>query len=273
MNEVVKVHTAPETIDTYSAAVKLAAVYRLPVFTLKEQLDGLYTNGEVPEVHLPDLAAQVEAHTSRYTTETEEVEISLALVKPEGFNAITDASGTTCYTAEISYPATKEHLLKTWEDFQHSNDADLAFHYSPYNFDSNPEASYFEELLAKLNLSPGEIDDFYFTGALTSSNKTDFLVEYKDVSGKWRTYTPDFVVRRKDGKCLIVEIKKEDASIIADLERVENGEPAHTTEGRKAAAVKRWEKLDPNRIKYQILTVKDDLPLNATDEAAAFVTD
>lgn len=271
VNDLVKVHTAPETVDTYSAAMKLAAVYRLPVFTIKDQLGKIYPDGEVPEIHLIDLASQVEIHTSCYTTETEEVEISLALVKPEGFSTSTDASGTICYTAEISYSTTKENLLKKWEDFQHSNGADFAFHYSPYNFDSNPEAAYFEELLAKLNLTPGEVDDFYFTGALTSSNKTDFLVEYKDVSGKWRTYTPDFVVRRKDGKCLIVEIKKEDASIIADLERVEKGELANTTEGRKAAAVKRWERLNPNRINYQIITVKDALPLEATDGAATFV--
>lgn len=271
VNDPVKVHTPPETIDTYSAAVKLAAVYRLPVFTLKEQLESIYPDAEVPEAHLPGLASQVEAHTSCYTTVTEEVEVALALVKPEGFHAITDAQGTTCYTAEISYPATKEHLLKKWEDFQHSNGKDFAFHYSPYHFDSNPEAAYFEELLTRLNLTPGEIDDFYFTGALTSSNKTDFLVEYKDVSGKWRTYTPDFVVRRKDGKCLIVEIKKEDAAIIADLERLEKGEPTHTTEGRKAAAVKRWQDLNPDRIKYQVVAVDDILPLDATDEATEFL--
>ncbi len=45
------------------------------------------------------------------------------------------------------------------------------------------------------------------TGALTDPKKTDFYVEYRGEDGNWHRYTPDFVIRRKDGKCLIVEIK------------------------------------------------------------------
>ena len=61
------------------------------------------------------------------------------------------------------------------------------------------------------------MEDIYFTGALTDPAKTDFFVEYKDDKGKWRRYTPDFVIRKKpekgrktgSGKVFIVEIKRE----------------------------------------------------------------
>ncbi len=89
------------------------------------------------------------------------------------------------------------------------SDADFGFHYTPYNFDSNPEMSFFEQMLRDMDENPDEVEDIYFTGALTDPGKTDFSVEYKDGDGRWRRYTPDFVIRRKDGKTLIVEIKRE----------------------------------------------------------------
>lgn len=49
----------------------------------------------------------------------------------------------------------------------------------------------------------------YFTGAITSPEKTDFWFWYKGVDEKWHRYTPDFLFRRKDGRVLIVEIKPE----------------------------------------------------------------
>ena len=268
--EVREVRTAAEALDLYTVATKLAAVYRLDPLELKARLAVLYPDGDVPSAHVSALAAQVEEHTSAYTTEQEEIEVALALVKPEGFTRSIDSNGLICYTAEITYPRDREHLLKFAEDFAHNNSGDFSFHYSPYNFDSKPEAEYFEALLAKLNLAPGEIDDFYFTGALTSASKSDLRVEYKDVNGKWRDYTPDFVIRRKDGKCLLVEIKKADPTILGDLENVNQGNPGHTTEGRKHAALKRWEELNPEALSYQMVTVADSLPLDATDHAATF---
>ncbi len=86
----------------------------------------------------------------------------------------------------------------------------FGFHYNPYNSDSNPEKSFFEQLLEHIGLHPDKVEDIYFTGAITDPRKTDFFVEYKDEDGKWHRYTPDFIIRRKDGKCLIVEIKAED---------------------------------------------------------------
>jgi type III restriction enzyme len=142
-----------------------------------------------------------------------------------------------------------------------------------YNFDSAPEAAFFEDLLAQLNLDPGEIADFHFTGALTSPKKTDLLVEYKDVDGRWRPYCPDFIIRRKDGRCLIIEIKRDDPALAEDEARISRGQEPATTEGRKALAMRRWENLNPDRLKYQLVRVADSLPPAATREAAAFARD
>ena len=138
---------------------------------------------------------------------------------------------------------------------QSKNPADFGFHYSPYNFDSNPEKSFFEKLLEQLQLRREEIEDIYFTGALTDPGKTDFFVEYKDDTGHWRRYTPDFVIRKKPGKghkrgtgrVLIVEVKDEKRRT----------DPLDGEAGRKAAAVKRWESLNPDRLRYEMVFAKE----------------
>jgi hypothetical protein len=248
--------TAPDTLDLYTAATRLAAVYRHDFWLIKDQLAALYPEGEVPAAHLAALAAQIEAHTSHYTVREEEIEVALALVKPSGFDRETDpATGDAIYTAQITYPVSREKLLRHFEGFVATNSRDLGFHYSPYNFDSGPEAEFFETLLAELQLGHDEVEDIYFTGALTSSAKTDFIVEYLDTDGAWRSYTPDFVIRRRDGRCLIVEIKGEQhrAEIEQDLKNhTATGAPPAKAETRKHLALRRWEKLNPDRVRYEI---------------------
>jgi hypothetical protein len=51
-----------------------------------------------------------------------------------------------------------------------------------------------------LNLRPDQVEDIYFTGGLHDPRKTDFYVEYRRADGKWHRYSPDFVIRRKDGR-------------------------------------------------------------------------
>ncbi len=69
------------------------------------------------------------------------------------------------------------------------------------------------------------------------------------------TYTPDFVLRRSDGKHLVVEVKSDKFSpdIAADMSRHAKGEAAQTLEGRKAVALKRWEQLNPDRLSYHVM--------------------
>jgi hypothetical protein len=119
------------------------------------------------------------------------VEKALALVKPEGFIR-TEEEGEVVYTAEIRISKTDEHLLAA----RTGADTRFGYHYDPYNFDSAPEKSfYLDYLLPHINLHPDQVEDIYFTGGITDTNKTDFFVEYKDDKGHWRNYFPDFLIR------------------------------------------------------------------------------
>ena len=249
--------------DLYSAATELAAVYRLDVWTVYAELKRLYgIGGTVTEAHLPALAAQIEAQACRYRVEEEEVEVALALIKPDGFKPEQEDDGSVVYTAEITYQKGKEHLLLSWKEMVEHNDGDFGFHYDPYNFDSNPEKDFFTQLLDAVNLKPDQVEDIYFTGGLHDPRKTDFYVEYKGVDGKWHNYSPDFVIRRKDGRCYIVEIK-------AERERDDGVDGEN---GRKAIAVQQWVGLNPERLKYEmIFTASDNVAFNQIEPARRFI--
>ena len=264
--DTVEIETQPDTLDAYTAAVELAAIYRLDVWTVHDELKRLYSDADaIPAHDLAGLARQIEQQTCRYELREETVEVALALIKPDGFDRVIDADGTEIYTADISYPVDRESLLLRFEEWREKWDgksAEFGFHYSPYNLDSNPEKSFFEQLLEHLGLHPDKVEDIYFTGALTDPRKTDFYVEYKDEDAKWHRYTPDFIIRRKDGKCLIVEIKAE-----RDRDHAVNG-----AKGRKAMALRQWEKLNPDRLKYQMIFVDGgEVPRNETETASDFV--
>jgi type III restriction enzyme len=254
---------AVEGPDLYAAATELAAVYRVDVWTVYGELKRLYGVGAtVPETHLPLLAAQVEAQTRRYRIEEEEVEVALALIKPEGFKPAREDDGNVVYTAEITYQKGKEHLLLSWKDLVTRNAGDFGFHYDPYNFDSNPERDFFVQMLDAINLEPDQVEDIYFTGGLHDPRKTDFYVEYKGVDGRWHRYSPDFVIRRKDGRCYIVEIK--DTRFRDDSVDGENG--------RKAIAVKKWVGLNPEKLRYEmIFTPSDAIAFNQLAPARRFI--
>lgn len=275
VGDTVEVTALPNTTDRYTAAVELAAVYRLDLSTIYDHLTNLYEDiTEIPASHLADLARQIEEQTRNYEVREETVEVALALVKPDKFTEEIAADGAEVYTAEISYPIDREHLLLSWERMKDCNPHGFGFHYTPYNFDSNPEKSFFEQLLDHLNLHPAEVEDIYFTGALTDPKKTDFYVEYKGEDGKWHPYTPDFILRRKDGRCLIVEIKdaRFEAATKEDLARDERGEAAITAEGRKAVALKKWVGLNYDRLKYEIIFAREEVVgYNQTKTAREFV--
>lgn len=243
----VQIEAAPKTIDIRTAAVDLAASYRVDLWTLLDQLRALYGEGEVPVTNLADLALQIEDQTRHYEHLTEEVEVALALVKPEGFRPEATADGMV-YTAEIVYPKAKEHLLVPLAKLAGTNIHDFGFHYDPYHFDSRPEEVFFEDVLGWVNVAADEVDDALFTGGITDPAKTDFAVEYRDIDGKWRRYTPDFVIRKKDGRVLIVEVKGENMR-----EDAVNGQ-----DGRKTMAIREWADLNPDELSYHIVFAKDD---------------
>ncbi|MFW6153764.1 MAG: restriction endonuclease subunit R [Planctomycetota bacterium] len=246
----VDIRVVPDCVDAYAAATELATRYRLGVWAVYDELRRLYGNEDIPRTHVEALGEQLEQQVCAYNTHEETIDVALALVKPEGFS-VEEMDGASVYTAEIAYPKDKEHLILHRASLAKDNPADFGFHYDPYGFDSNPENSFFEQALRELNLRRDEIEDIYFTGALTDPAQTDFFVEYKDTKAKWRRYTPDFVIRKKPppgkpkgtGQVFIVEIKREH----------DRDHPIDGEDGSKALAVRRWENMDPKRFQYHMV--------------------
>jgi hypothetical protein len=193
------------------------------------------------------------------------VKKSLALVKETGFTRDVDSEGKEIFYTEVRYPEEREHLLLSLTDFvKTGRSSDFGFHYDPYKFDSRPEKNFFEQVVKLAEVDPDQVEDIYFTGALTDPAKTGFFIDYRDGNGRWRRYTPDFVIRTKalegvDPKVVIVEIKAE----------AERGDPIHGETGSKAEAVRRWEATNPERIKYHLLfTSTDTVAANHVDDLA-----
>ncbi len=265
----VEVDTRPATVDLFAAAVDLAGRYRLDVLPLQAQLRAHYPQGEIPEFHLDALAEQIEEQACAYTVREERVEVALALVKPEGFARERDADGDLVYTAQITYRVDRESYLTRWEDWRKANHKDLGFYCTPLEFDSKPEQEFFRQLLERVNVEPWEVEDIYFTGALSDPAKTDFYVEYRAEDGRWRRYIPDFIIRKRpalgkppgSGRVMIVEIKRER----------EREHPTDGEQGRKAMAVRAWEALNPEQLKYEmIFTATDTVTYNHMAEVLSF---
>lgn len=267
-----EIGTYERVLDLYTAAAHLSAVYRLGALDLKRLLAGLYTEEDgVPEAHLPGLALQIEQQVSGYHIEIETREVALAVVKREGWRD----KKTGRYVAAVKYSDKDRHKI-VYESALKSGG--FGFHYEPYDFDSVPEVSFFEQLLKHINTHPDKVEDIYFTGGTTDLKKTDFYVEYRDAQGKLHTYTPDFLVRLKpeddepesSGRCLVVEIKGAQYENVV-TEEMSKGR-ATSSEGLKALAVKDLEKLQPGRIEYEIIFAPaGELLLKKTARARRFV--
>jgi len=226
--------------DIYETSVELSSIYNLELDSIYDKLSAIYPEGEVPISHVIKLREQIENQLQNYKIEEEEVELALALIKPEGFDK-EDLGGKVIYTTEIMYHKDKEDLLLKYEDYKEKDKNDISFHYVPYKMDSHPEKNFFDTLLEKLNEKSSEIEGIYFMGAITDPKKTDFLFEYMDKNGKWHTYTPDFFIRKKNGKTFIVEIKGE---IFRDL--------------TKEKIMRNLESLNIDKFKYEIILSKKD---------------
>jgi len=241
-----KIKIEPDYLDIYNLAVELSDVYRLPLIEIYTKLKEIYPNGEISEPEAIEIKRQIEEQVKNYKIIEEVVEQALALIKKKGFDKEKDGEKTVYVTEIIFHKDRAKELLLKYEDFVKfycQPQLPFGFHYSPYNFDSLPEKEFFESIIRELNEDPDEIEDIYFTGAITDPNKTDFFFEYKDKDGKWHNYTPDFLIRKKDGKMLIVEIK---------------GEPFK--DEQKEKEMKQVEKLNPEKLKYEILeTSREEL--------------
>lgn len=252
----------PPEMDNYSAAAELAANYHLSTADVLMALRQAYGAGaDIPEFHIEKLGQQIEAQRSDYEEHFEEIDVAIALVKADGFE-LSERAGKPIYTARISFAKEREPLYLTAKDTPDATHA-LAnsFHYEGYNFDSGPEAEFLRWALTQLQNEKHQIEGVWFTGGITDPAKTDLYADYLGDDGRWHRYTPDFVLRRADGKHLVVEIKRDSYSpdIKGDLDRLGRGEAAQTLEGRKAVALKTWEGLNPDKLAYHVMFADTDI--------------
>jgi len=229
-------------VDLYQAAVLLAHTYRLDSLEVYKLLAPLYPDGEMSAVDLELVRLQLEKQVIKYKVTTETVEEALALIKTKGFEEEVE-DGKTSYVTHIrvNKDNLEKYVLDTDTYKKKAGQMPLfGFHYDPYNFDSEDERAFFEQMLDKLGEDPDNVEDIYFTGALTDREKTDFAFEYKDNKGDWHSYTPDFLIRKKDGKSLIVEVK---------------GKPYRNEAAEKE--MKQLEAINPDKIKYELLLLEE----------------
>ena len=265
----VALETVDHELDLYTAAARLAAIYRLPAAQVYAQLKQVYgLDRSLPEAHLAGLAAQIETQTQRYEIQSETVDEALALVRLDGFGQETDESGQDIYTTTINVPVDRFHLLSQ------AGGERFGFHYSPYNFDSGAEQTFLRWLLQRLGEDPDQIEDLYFTDGLTAEKHSDFYVEYKGTDGRAHRYIPDFLLRKKDGRCLIVEIKdaRWQEPVAHDFELAASGQEALSIEGRKLLALQRWTNLSPDQLAYQVIFASSEsLPHDALKNIVDFL--
>jgi len=96
------IQAEPQTTDLYSAAVELAAVHRVDLWSVYDELRRLYADeAEVPDADLSHLSAQIARQTGDYEVREESVEEALALVKiADGGFAREIENGAEIYTVQ-----------------------------------------------------------------------------------------------------------------------------------------------------------------------------
>jgi len=248
VGDVLTVDAAVDLVDPYTAAAQLAANFRLDIWPVLAAIRAAYPEGDIPVAHLSALAGQIEAWQGVWLEIETPVERDLRIIRPDGFDAVT-VDGEEVREADISYPADREHLI--WGlDRVRENTGGYGFHYVPYNFDSTPEADFYEKILLELNLTPADVQDVYFTGAITDPRKTDLSFAYAKPDGSDGRYTPDFVIHATGDRWMLVEVKM--TSRRAD--------PVEGVNGTKAAAIRKLADLDPDRIVYRMVFADQIVP-------------
>jgi len=250
----------------YRAAVELAANARWPSMSILRALRAAYPAGttEIPAAHLGDLGVQLDALLGGYEPEDVLEEASLRVIKTEGFDPETQPDGSVSYSAAISYPEDRADLVFGPQHLARENPTGYGFHYAPYNFDSHPEADYFQRVVGVLNTLDASAVDIYFVGALTSPDKTDLGFDYLRADGRSGRYTPDFLVRCDGGRWFLIEIKREAAR--SDVVEGEHGV--------KARAIQAVVESNPGRLDYQmVFTPSDDVLASDIVRTRRFIDD
>ncbi len=262
--EDVQVIFSTETYDIYTAVQMISDNYHQNCLPILGELRKLYPSGQLPRNHLRELFDQVERQCQNYTTIEEKITEALALIKFQDEDQkpifYKNDKGVYCHTIRYKKGTFGDNneLLVHQKDYAGINVRKLGFHYSPYNFDSEPEKSFYDYMLNKLQTKAEDVEDIYFTGGLTNTKQTDMYFQYKGADDRYHNYFPDFVVVKKDGTFLIIEIKAEGK---------ENDLEVQT----KIKAVRKLENLPENRFKYEIIYTDNPVPIRKFEGAEAWL--
>ena len=235
-----------KSVNCYTAAWKIATRYHLSILPILKKLKQLYPQGEIPNHHLYDLFLQVERQQANYKEIEEQVSEVMALikVKDEKGEDIFEQDENGTYVHELRViKSTLDRMQADGllaHDSQYTDERNLSFHYTPYNFDSTPERSFFQKILNILKTNSRDVEAFLFTGGLTDPAKTDFHFEYRGEDKRYHRYFPDFVIVKKTGEFYIVEVKaKKDRD--------------NRTVKAKEKALRKLEAMQRNQFKYHVV--------------------
>jgi hypothetical protein len=122
---------------------------------------------------------------------THDEEVSLELVKDPM------PTGSDCYHVKYKEGLLASNIFEEYQAYRNKS-----FNVDNYCFDSEPELMMFRNLL-----HDERILKVWFTGMLTAG-QTEFVINYIDPeSNTVRSYYPDFLIQKKDGSYIIIEVK------------------------------------------------------------------
>ena len=235
-----------DATDCHAAAWKISSRYHLPIMPVLKRLNDLYPKREMPTSHLYGLFRQIEAQQKNYETIEETVTEVMALIRTQDDDGNDvfekDEGGVSIHRLRLlkrTYDRMTEKGLLA-ESNEHEDRHDLSFHYTPYNFDSDPERSLFRQVLSLLNTNPDDVEAFLFTGGLTDPKKTDFHFEYMGEDKRYHRYFPDFVLVKKTGEFYIIEVKSEK-------------DRGDETVEAKRKAVEQLRDMQPDKFRYNVV--------------------
>jgi type III restriction enzyme len=245
-----KVAIKQDYLGVLNASFKIAQNYHLGYVEILNELSRVYPEQRLPTMHLEFLFAQIESQFSKYIITTEPIKEALAIIKIQdadgNYNFEKDDNGVFYHTIRFKEGSKREKLL-----LEHQDES-LGFHLSVYDFDSKPERNFLTKILNILQIDKKDVEDVYFTGSINDIKKTDFYFEYKGKDGKYHNYFPDFIITKKNGEFLIVEIKatgkEEDKEVV-----------------NKKKAVSYLEGIGENKFKYVIIYAGEQIDDNNKD--------
>ena len=245
-----------EMVGLQQAAFAIALPLHLDLMETLGALERVYGKRSVPMHDLPLLKRQAEETLGEWERKENVVRRVMALIHTKdrlGGALFDEKDGRLFHVLKFSkthfdsmeeqglFVAGRKELSAGVRTSCFGDEKNLSFHYSPYALANKDELGIFRDMLDYLNVRLHEVEGIYYTGGLTNARKTDIWFEYKGKDGRFYRYFPDFVLLKKSGEWLIVEVKSQ-----RDME--------HPDTERKAKAVERVVALQPEKIQYHSIS-------------------